>query len=156
MKDNGKGANRSALIMRQPSRAKAEDFWFILLNSPVAPKGSCFNCSWYWEALASEEVKCFTRIGKHCFNSPRKPLSSQSCMNMEIRSQQDSWRCLNGVTGNVMKHNSPDNTLSTLIKFYKNIFCQILTYNTILSGSSSQAFPPPSPSNLIRLSRLGT
>lgn len=74
MKDNGKGANRSALIMRQASRATAEDFWFILLNSPVALKGSRFNCSWFWEALASEEVKCFTRIGKHCFNSLRKLL----------------------------------------------------------------------------------
>lgn len=57
--------------------------------------------------------------------------------------------------GGGMKHNSPDNTLSTLIKFYKNIFCQILTYNAILSGSSSQAIPAPPPANLIRLSRRG-
>lgn len=65
MKDNGKRANRSALIMRRTSRAKAEDFWFILLNSPVAWEDSRFNCSWFWEALASEEVKWFTRIGTY-------------------------------------------------------------------------------------------
>lgn len=65
MKDNGKRANRSALIMRRTSRAKAEDFWFILLNSPVAWKDSRFNCSWFWEALASEEAKRFTRTGTY-------------------------------------------------------------------------------------------
>lgn len=65
MKDNGKGANRSTLIMRRASGAKAEDFWFILLNSPVAWKDSRFNCSWFWEALASEEAKRFTGTGTY-------------------------------------------------------------------------------------------
>lgn len=66
MKDNGKKANRSALIMRPASWAKSEEFWFILLNSPVAWKDSWFNCSLVLEALASKEVDGFTKLGMYC------------------------------------------------------------------------------------------
>lgn len=78
MKDKGKRANRSALIMRRTSRAKAEDFWFILLNSLVAWKDSHFNCSWFWEALASEEVKCLQGLACTKARGPEEAFSQTS------------------------------------------------------------------------------